>query len=540
MPRIYYPACRAILHVAFGTGAEDDDDQEYAIPVLPKTATIHCNSYRQADSFELTFEASDLPIDPQLVRAGSAEIYLFQLLPGMRRDHAVESRQFATEEEAMALRGSGSLDKLEGAQWSAAARDSFTLGNRPRIVGLFDEQGLEMSDDGRWVTISGQDYTALLAAKQWPPVNNVARKIPVGRRLDLILRSILDEADPSGRLALRVEGVDPLKELPVVGKAEASTNGRGIPVEETTSYWDVMYKLSIRYGFILFVRGLDVVLTRPRNITDLATVDIKRLAWGHNLAHVTLKRHLGKEKVPRIIVKGYDPAARKAITVEYPPIRSKDPRKVIVLKGKTPKKASTDLKVGPGKVSKASSKVTPTIRKEDEFQIIPVFGVTDREALLRAAETFFHLLGRSERQLIAVTRDLADMGDATRPSASLLDLNAGDAVKVEWVLDRELLLNKTAEERYHHLIAHGFNPEVAQVIAREYTRLVGDLRPMRLHEVSYEYSVDDGISIELQLNDFIEVQGARDHTMSAKEKRRRRVRDAAGRQLTNPRIEGGR
>src|ERR1700742_2831628 len=71
---IYRPQARAILQVildGFGDSLRDSEIQ--VIPILPKNVTIHINSYKQADSYELVFEAIDLPFDPQLIRAGAAE-----------------------------------------------------------------------------------------------------------------------------------------------------------------------------------------------------------------------------------------------------------------------------------------------------------------------------------------------------------------------------------------------------------------------------------------------------------------------------------
>jgi hypothetical protein len=501
--RIFYPAARAILHVVFDDYDADTDAErpEYVLPITPKSATVHCNSYRQADSYELTFDAADLPLDPQLVRSGMAEIFLFELKPGMRAEHMVQSRLMATLEERQAGRPQSSLAALEASDRSEGGRKAFTVVDEPRICGLFDEQGIEMSEDGRWVTISGQDYTAWLTAKQWPPTaGGQARKIPLGKRLDKTLEDILDQADPSGRLTLKVEPADMAKTLPVVGAAEAATNGRGIPVEQNTSYWDVMYKLATRYACILFVRNLDVVLARPKNLDERAVVNAVHLAWGHNIAHLSLKRHFGLEKVPRIELHGYDTRSRKTVIVSYPApgAVTQGSKKDPVLKNKAKKTART--KVLP------RSGLAPQIKDEDNYQIIPVWGHADRVELMRAAETLYHLLGHAERQLVAVTHDLADL--SAEPQ-SMLTLNVGDAVEVSWQLDRELLIGMSDEERFSYLVRRGYGPDIAQVIARHFTQLVGQQRPMRVHEVTYEFSVDAGLSIEVALSDFVVVDGQR-------------------------------
>ena len=530
--RIYYPAARGILQVVFdGFGADARDSDPYVIPVLPKSVVIHRNSYRQADSWEMTFEANDLPIDPQLIRAGAAEIYLFSM-PTLDDERRVPSRQFSGGEDPVHANRRPATGALEVELGMARAKDRFTFDNRPMIVGLFDDHSIEMSNQGKWVTISGQDYTAYLIGKQWPPTDRgTARRIPTGKRLDVWLGDILREADPDRRLTVLTENIRP-SELPMVGAGEVRTNKRGIPIEQETSYWDVIYKVVTRYGFITFVRGLDVVITRPKNIHDLASHDVKRLAWGNDVETLKLTRHLGKERVPRIVVKGYDPKRREGITVEYPDGALKK-------RAKTFKPSASGRTTSTEKIKAATKHRTTkeTLRLEDEFQIIPVFGVSDRAVLRRMAENLFQLLGRSERRMVVTTRDLRDM-----EGASLMDVTSGDAVEVEWLdFNRELIASPDVPEssKFQHLVSRGFNETVARAIASQYTKLLGIKRPMRVREVTYEFDVEDGLSIEMELIDFVVVDGTRDADQCTprKQSRAERIRDAQGRPIGNPALE---
>lgn len=537
--RVFYPAARAILQIVFRSPDGSADGPEHLIPILPKKATVHINSYRQADSFEMTFDAADLPVDPNRVLAGFTEIYLFEMLPGMQKSRAVVSRQFTTEEEAAGGRWAGALAATEDERKAAVLR--FKGEGTPLIAGLFDEHDLEMSGDGKWVTITGQDYTSFLLAKQWPPTPaGNAQRVPSGQKLHFILKSLLAKADPGKRLSLRVDRHIDKTKIPVVGKKETSPNGRGIPVKADTSYWEVMYKLAVRHGYILFVEGLEVVLSTPRNITDLATADIRTLAWGGNIERINLKRKLMRQKSARIVIQAYDDRTRKTITVEYPPHGKKSGEK-LQLKDKGKKQTTHTEKRG-GAAKKAPVKAAAkTVQGDDEYTIVPVFGITDEEILRRAAEGLYHLNGHSEREITVLTHDLMDLGDPSRdppvPPQSLLRLRSGDAVSIEWQLDRALLMNQTPEARFSHMVARGYNPEVAQVLAEQYTHLVGELRPLRVHEASYDFDVDEGLSIEIQLNDFVEVDGVTDRNAkrSAKAKRKQRgLKDEEGKPIAGP------
>lgn len=536
--RFYYPNCRAILQVVFDGYKGERDDLPRVIPVLPKSATVHVNSYRMADSWEVTFDANDLPIDPRQVRSGAIELYMFQT-QGVPSDLKVVSRQFATTDQQSANKARTSIVALEREFSSKEIRDRFTYDNKPRVVGLFDSHDLEMSQDGKWVTISGQDYTAFLAAKQWPPTERgTVRRIPVGKSLFNTLSEILAAADTDGRLELVAEGIE-VGDTPTVGRAEADTNrGRGIPVDEKTSYWDVMYKLATRYGFILFVRGLDVVLTRPKNI-DSASHAVRRFAWGKNLSSIRMTRNLGKLKVPRIIMRGYDVENRRVVSVEFPDTGLG--AKQIILKGisRDKHRATEKIKATDGTV-KSPKKKAKTLRREDEYQIIPMFGVSDKTILARAAENLYQLLGSSERKIVTTTNDLLDLDQR-----ELLDLQTGDAVLMEWQdFDAEMIGDDEVptDTKYAHLIARGFNSEVAREIAQNYELLLQEKRPMRMREATFDWDVDTGIAIEMELIDFVVVDGQRDVNSAeeARAKRLRKARKTTGERIGDPLIDSGR
>lgn len=505
-PRIYAPQARVILQVVLdGFGPSARETPPLIVPVIPRAVTIHRNSYKQADSWELTFDAGDLPFDPQLIRAGAVEIYLFQRENTGPEQRVLSRRDPLADPDLGGARDRGATGTLGLEMGLPSSKDRFTFGNRPQIAGLFDRDALEMSEDGKWVEIAGQDYTAHLASIQWPPTaGGRARRIPVGKRVDLLLEEILREADPDGKLHIDVRGIE-RSTLPVVGAAEVDSHKRGIPVEQDTSYWDVMYKLATRHGLILFVDVLDVVLSRPKTITDRDQGQVRRMAWGHNLLSLRMERDLGKEQVPTIIVKGYDPVTRKAVTVEYPDGTTHEPATTQALVSASGKKLHPRQKVTTRTSKKG--KVTTTVRSRDEYQIVPAYGISDRAVLRQMAENLYHLRGKAERRVTASTRDLRDMRES-----DLLNLTAGDAVTIDWnEFNREMIADPAVPEaaKVEHLVSRGFNREVAAEVARRYVLLEGLKRPLRVREVSYEFDQGQGISIEMQLIDFIVIDGIR-------------------------------
>lgn len=517
----FYPQARAILQVVLdGYGSDDADSDTLIIPVLPKAVTVHINSYRQADSWELTIDAHDLPIDPKLIRAGSVEIFVFQTT-GVKDGLTSLSREDPlADPDPGGVRPRGDLDTALLESQIPIARDKFTLGNKPRIAGLFDDGDLEMSESGKWVTISGQDYTAHLASIQYPPnPDGTARRIPTGQRLDDFVGDLIASADPTGALGVDVRGIED-KDLPIVGANETRSTTRGIPVEQNTTYWDVIYKTVERHGLITYVSGLDVVITRPKILTDQNASSVKRLTWGKNLSHLNLKRHLGKEQAPTIILRSYDPKSKKTISVEYPENGTID--RSIIIDSKSTRKGSHKVHANVKQSTHVSKtgKVKTTLRQRDEYRIDTVYGITDKATLSKMAENRYHLLGRAERTVIAKTRDLKI--ETPNGLADILSMEAGDAFEVKWAdFNREIMADPSVTEakKADYLVRRGFNREIANQIARHYGVLDGLDRPLRFKEGTITYDVDQGIDVEMELQDFIVIDGIRPDQGATRESR---------------------
>lgn len=458
---VFYPQARAILQVTFeGFGGKASEPT--IIPVLPRNVRVHRNSYNQADSFGLTFDAADLPIPPELIRAGSCEIFLFEsqerpdkvrLLD--RRLREIKLNDFRPARDA--------VDEIARELQRAITVAEFTEGHRASIVGLFDESTLEFSSSDRSISIDGQDYTALFSEKQWPPTKKgYARRIKTGARLDRLLNRIIGEADPTGRMKLKLRGVKP-KELPVVGKTHAKILKRGLPIESGTTYWDVMYKLAFFAGFIIYVDNLDVVLTLAQRVGTRAYERPKQFIWGKNLSRVLMRRRMGKERAPQIEVLSYDHRKRKPIVVKYPP---KD--QVVA--------------TGTGKTKK-------------ESEALPAVGIQDRKVLKRMAESFYNLRSRPEMVVDIETRDLQDKhGD------DLLSLRNGDLVELRFdPFNQDQLANMNKSERVQALYQKGYGYSVAEFIADNIDMMNLFNDPFRVREVSYDYDASNGIDIRLEL-----------------------------------------
>lgn len=499
---VFYPQARAILEVTLdGFGGPD---VTITIPVIPKGGSIHRNSYNKADSWDLTFDAGDLPFDPQMVKGGQAEIYLYAV-DGINDGTRVLSRAVPTAEASTNFKARGAVETSKLEKGMRDARTAFTMDAAPQIVGLFDEDSIEMSGGGKWVTLRGEDYTALLQAQQWPPdANGRARRIPTGKRLDLIVRDILEMADPTGRLSVAVRGTTPIS-LPIVGVNEIVGNARGIPVEQDTKYWDVIYKVVTRHGFVAYVDGLDVVIDVGGNLTDADAGETYLFAWGADIEHLRMSRKMSKGVAPTIVAKGYDIETRKPITVEWPQRGTQIHQRLgksnkLTTRIKPPKKK-------PKRPRKPSEPAPKHTTSTEEYEIITIHGLSSEAALLDAARLAYESRGRAERTVVMRTRDLVDLR-----GRGCLQLKSGSPVMIDFQdFNREYILNPEVSEaeKVEYLVRKGYNEAVASQIASRASAIETLARPLRVKDVTMNFSSDEGISIELEAESFIVMDGAR-------------------------------
>jgi hypothetical protein len=428
-------------HVFFD-GAELSLQDCVSLPtVKPMAVRVLRNSYNKPDSFHIEFDAKSLPINPKQLRACGVDIYLWAA---------------STPNAPAPVDAAGNLLL------------------QPVLSGLVDDVATRYDGEGNVVELDGQDYTALFSQRSW----DQKRRVPSGLRLDLQLEQLMREADKGATLRLRVEPESLRAELPVVGSAYRRVNKKGTPMKEKASWWDAMYRMAQQHSFILFVDGHDVVLTRPQVLHDsragLRPGDspprpIYRFAWGRNLASLELQRHMGKEINPTIEVRSYDERVRRTISARYPARSEKAPTGV-----------GTD---------------------REQVQVYTLHGVTSEAVLRQTARTVYELIAKGEQSVTIRTRDLVDL-----LGADVMQMRTGDAAALLIDFFRpEALENLPEAVRCARLIAAGLPEGAARYIAHNYDVVDALKGPFRVREVTFDYSVTDGIDVTATLQQFVKV-----------------------------------
>lgn len=492
MTAVYYPQARAILTLALDDPSSTDLSAEshHIVAAVPRSLTVHRNKHSEPDTFECVFDLRDMPIDPQLIKGAQVELYLFSMAA------LDEQPRMLTREQA------GPGDVQGG---FVAFRDKFVGTTKPLIIGTVLDIEEDMSADGATVSLTGEDYTSILKARQWPPLaNGRARPIPIGKRLDALVNDILAIADPTGALTVRVEGVAP-EALPTPSRKGLGA-AHGIPVAQDTNCMEVISKLCARQGYVAFVDGLHLVISTPRYLHIAHDPALRVMTWGRNIERASLRRHFGIEAAPSVVVLYRDKTTGRMAEAEWPQGGR--------AKAKHGKAKSVERNFAK---PKAKQPRTPAKTTTAEFITTTIYDSVSADEALAAAQAFYVRTCKSEREATVVTRELRDSN-----GASMFTLAPGDAIVLDVdTFNRAMFQDPTLTdgERLDRLLAAGFNHQVANLVVRNFARLDAFAAPLRVADVTFTYDLDSGVSIEMRLQDFIAADGVTHQTQNERANR---------------------
>lgn len=447
---IYYPECRINISAVM-EGFGGPDSPVVLTDIIPHSVNVHLNSYKEADTWEVVFDAKKFPFSPELIKSAAVEIYLY-LKP----------------------------NQTDPVLWNST--DNLIA------TGLVDNATLTEDTDGGKVSFTGRDYTALMIDRQWDPTESgKAGRVPDGN-LEEIVQELVDEAtnkDITGRtLTVTLYDVDYEPNVSGVSSTvtkkkvttpkttkSKSRKKRGVAVKADSTYWDVIYKLCLSYGFIVYVKGFDVIITKPHVLQDLAQSQY-RVAYGRNLEKLEVERKMSKEATPQIRVRSYDPKTRQAIEGRYP--------------------ADKDV---------AKDQMTGVGTKKEEYKVFTVPDVKDTKTLDEIAKTTYYTLARGEGVVRFSTPQLRDLDNT-----DLTRMRAGDSVLITWDAFNAAQMQDskvTREQKITSLLSLGYSFEIAALVADQYAKLDYFRQAFYVKEVNITWDKDKGCGIDVEAMNFI-------------------------------------
>ena len=442
-PRTYYPRC--VVQIALQMETYEDETKTIVFNTEPLDLNIVRNSYNQADSFSMTFDAKDMPISPSIIRGGNVSVRVFD-------------NEGNTAGNSVAIPLGGQL-------------------TQPTFSGVIDDVDMNFDKGGQTVTVQGQDYTVLFLEKRYVDSNQKGqgrrrsrRRLINNKRIDEFMEQMIKEADKG--VNLKFVNETGITNLPVVGKGSSKTNKRrGYPVKKDSSFWDIMYEVAALHGFIIFVRNTEIVLARPLKVQKGKKRPLYSLTWGNNISSINISRKMGRQKTPRIKCVCYNDESKETLEAVFPQ------RNQIATTG-----------VG---------------TNYNEIVVKRIFGIKDSIHLKRIAENWYNILARSEQTARVSTMDMLDDG-----GRSLLDVGTGDLMEIHFSpFNKEHLDNmEGTAQKASFLRSRGLPGRAAGILAQHTELLTSFKRDMYIRSATIQWSISSGFSLDVELINTVSIK----------------------------------
>lgn len=459
--------------------------------ILPQRAT-HCrNGIRQGSTLSVDVSYADFPFDPRAIRSVAVEYFLGCVTPeDYQRGIEGEPRADATPYGSLsyAIVPDGYVDPY--------GRQRTNL----RFQGWVDEWENEWpADDVPVVRLQCTDNTRLPLEQDAPPKLTIGTEKP----LDEAVAEYLSNFPQFRGLSVEYRPAVSRDRVPTLKASLAKTkyqpNLGPAPSGSKLKVWDYITDVAGSVGHVCYIDGTVVVLQRARTLYDGSLparpddpfvgrvlpsgrrLDRRLYVYGHNLAEMSTVRKFATALAQNIEVRSYDTRNKTTIVARFP------------------EKADRQSNPRPGDAN------------GQKWQVIRVTGVTDKATLQLIAQSTYEQLGRRELGVHAVTKNLGSFGgDGLDPDA--LDLMPGDAVDVEVKREPsdqpstvESIEEQMRARPAEYLRGLGYSAALASAYA-EAVQGIGLASTFRTRAVTTEWDNDEGVTIDLELTNYIEVR----------------------------------
>jgi hypothetical protein len=214
------------------------------------------------------------------------------------------------------------------------------------------------------------------------------------------------------------------------------------------------------------------------------TLKNRLLVYGSNLETMNIRRKFTRATPTNIEVRCYNGSKKTTLVARYPLIN------------KDPTKSDRILRALPGETT------------DQKWQVIRVQGINDVKTLRVIAQTQYETQGRNEITIKVTTQKLASFGGGNM-DPDLLDLKTGDAIDVG--INRDLLYTvgeaeeQTTSNAERFMTKLGYSSEFAKAYAKSVNN-IGLPKTFRVRAVQYAWTNDEGITIDIDLINYIEVR----------------------------------
>jgi hypothetical protein len=473
-----------------------------AMNLVPRRGTFDMPHPRLAATFTMTFDFTDIPIDPRLPRAMGVEIHIGCVSARDYGDGMVGVDSEGRRRSRLATR-SRLIDPRTGLP---AVADSTLL-----FYGTVDDWDFDWDkQSGTTVTLVGRSIIGILLDGKPPadalqkidltrPIHRVIADlistIPIDQRLTLDV--FTDAAEWEGGVVPAPGSIEGFTKVRISAESGKPTSGAG--GSEKVNYWDLITNLCNSVGGVPHMQG-NILWIRPgRSIFDIYSrpgrtpfatdreapdgrLAVRRLVVQRDLKRFKLSRKFGGTPVPVVRAYGRDDrqaGAARVVHGQWPPVGS------------------------PAAAAKG----------DDEITRIDFPNIRDKDRLTQIARDVYEEVGRGEiggefesARLASFGGDNADPDmlrlRSLEPVEIVTDATQGGASPLTAELNRRAAM--TFDEEVQELEGRLGDRDAARaIVAASRGSVVGVLDTFRVTAMRFEIDASTGIVVSGQFQNYI-------------------------------------
>jgi hypothetical protein len=522
------------------------DGLSFQTLVTPTRCSVDMPGFRQAGKFTLEIPFTDMPFEPDIIRACAVRIY----------GDLVDGADWAKNNTAFAVAGKATRNSLVPSP------------QNEMLVGVADVIRVEHSEKGGTVSIEGRDLRGILIDLVCK--HDVLKRLNVDQPIDKVIQDIVDNAPVLRTLGVHIDvraddwpsGTVPHPNAPALmtrvnqkaaGGAQAAPGSGSIgPMmpaapPQKIKLWDLISNLCQLVGAVPYFVGTGLRVRPARALYDPAKMagfdpnfptpfaggtprivrgadgnvyatQIRIMTWGRNISSLKRERKLGGAKVPTVVCVSVDTDSK---------VRGKKGKHV---EAQWPPKAPPTGQPGQGGGASKATTVSPdgsVVQNEQIYISIP--GIRDKKRLEEIAHDIREEIGRGELTGSCSTKDLSSLAEGTE-DADLLRLRPGDPVQFT-VDDRAMHsypppitdvsdIFRTDPQTLAMILGQRFSDaDLGRVVAYS---LLGRIRERqsiyRVSNVRFAWDKNSGIGVDFDFQNYIESRDGNSAAAIAAEK----------------------
>lgn len=480
---VYFPQAIVSLRCRFedfGNKTDPKFQKEYAINCFAKNIRVNINDYTQADTFDLTLDFKNFPIDPRLLRSCGVTIYL--------------------EDRKKVFLDSNALNEIK------PSNDNIIF------LGFADTDHIEMNETDRTVKLEGRDQTALLIDLPYfgGPVN---LNLPI----DQVIKNILAQNESTQQIIVdpRLPEGETFPVLSQFAQDKGALAGTKNSARDD-SYWEIIQRIISDSGLIAYIEIDKLVITKPRALYDRSKAKI--FAFGRNIKNLEYKRKLGRQKGFNVRVVCADFKNKQLIEALIPKEASEAWAKEIGIKRepvKIPKPQPFQFNPTPqGQENPPAAQTTQAADQEAPYLTFKLNNIADKDHLTRVGEKIFEEVGRQQIEGTFTTHEMS-IADAQGKVADIMKFRIGTPLEVivdgsdleglKKIVNQEgknnTIDNKVLKNRMtRYLTVRGYELSVAEIIAETWAKVD---TPFFTKGIEFSLDQDKGLDVKVDFINFI-------------------------------------